>query len=67
MINIGSRYLVNGSQLGELIALAGMGNTKEVNLKVNQIITKQFVGNSNRKLEDEIPIFLNSGWFNDKD
>lgn len=66
MINIGSRYLVNGSQLGELIALAGMGNTKEVNLKVNQIITKQFVGNSNRKLEDEIPIFLNSGWFSNE-
>jgi len=61
-----NRYLVTGSQLGELIALAGMGDTKEVNLKINEIITKQFVGNSNRKLEDEIPIFLNSGWFADE-
>ena len=47
------RYLVTGSQLGELIALIKT-NPEDANKKVNAMIENQFVGNSNRTIERDV-------------
>lgn len=45
------RYLVTGAQLGILIASSEQEKRQEI---VDEIIDKQFVGNSDRKIEDDV-------------
>ena len=50
---MGGRYLVTGSQLGYLIALCKI-DADECNKKINDIVEQQFVGESNRSIDDDI-------------
>lgn len=45
------RYLTTGAQLGMLISLSERDERQKV---VDEIIDKQFVGNSTRKIEDDV-------------
>jgi hypothetical protein len=50
---MGGRYLVTGVQLGTLLALSKI-NADKCNKLINELIEKQFVGESNRSIKDDI-------------
>ena len=50
---MGSRYLITGTQLGELIVLSKIDAVK-CNLELNRIVEEQQVGNSNAELDDDL-------------
>lgn len=51
------RYLINGVQLGMLIAINDSEKRKKV---VDEIIDKQFVGNSNNSVEQDCEKVINN-------
>jgi hypothetical protein len=46
-VNISERYVISGTQLGMLIALSDKSERKKL---VDEIIDKQFIGNSDKKI-----------------
>ena len=50
---MGTRYLVSGVELGELIALISI-SSDEANKKINEIIEEQFIWTSDKLLKDDI-------------
>jgi hypothetical protein len=51
---IGGRYLISGSQVGILVAYIRNKKTKESIKVLEKIMDKQFVGDSDNKLEKDI-------------
>ena len=52
---MGSRYLVTGTQLGELIVLSKI-NAVKCNMELNRIVEEQQVGNSDCELDDDLKL-----------
>lgn len=50
---MGERYLITGTQLGTLITLCKT-DADGCNKMLNDIIEQQFVGDSNRKINDDL-------------
>jgi hypothetical protein len=48
------RYLISGVQLGLLKSLALIKDTEEVTQQLDDILTNQFVGNSENSLKEDI-------------
>lgn len=51
---MGERYLVTGAQLGIFQAMGKANKPDEINKLVDKIIDKQFVGNTNRPIIEDV-------------
>lgn len=56
------RYLISGVQLGLLKSLALIKDTEEVTHQLDDILTNQFIGNSENSLEEDIKKGKESLW-----
>jgi len=51
---MGGRYLITGSQIGELIALIQVGETKDALERLKNISDEQFLGNSEQSIKFDV-------------
>ena len=55
-IKVGERYLVTGVQLGLFEAMGKINNSKKIKELVDEIIDKQFVGNTQKPILEDVKL-----------